>query len=150
MSLQVAPASIFASNDPSTTQLLDKLFQFVHCHIFTYQLAAHDYIRDDRGVFVDPDLAITLWTSAKLLAEGIHITPDVISYCHDQHFPLPSRLLTYNYARGPNPLLGGIQLPARSNSRGKGMPRGGETGYPMDCFHSSGTDAFTGNALQRT
>lgn len=106
MSLQVAPASIFASNDPSTTQLLDKLFQFVHCHIFTYQLAAHDYIRDDRGVFVDPDLAITLWTSAKLLAEGVHITPDVISYCHDQHFPLPSRLLTYNYARGPNPLLG--------------------------------------------
>lgn len=57
-------------------------------------------------MFVDPDLAITLWTSAKLLAEGIHITPDVISYCHDQHFPLPSRLLTYNYARGPNPLLG--------------------------------------------
>lgn len=106
MSLQRAPTSIFTSNDPTTTQLLDKLFQFVHCHVFTYQLGAHNYIRDDRGIFIDPDLAITLWTSAKLLAEGVNITPDIISYCHDQHFPLPSRLLTYNYARGPNPLLG--------------------------------------------
>lgn len=106
MSLQVIHPSIFDTNNPSTTQLLDKLFQFVHCHIFTYQLGAHDYIRDDRGVFIDPDLAITMWTSAKLLAEGVNITPDIITYCHDQHFPLPSRLLTYNYARGPNPLLG--------------------------------------------
>lgn len=88
------------------TQLLAKLFQFVHCHIFTYQLGAHDYIRDNRGVFIDPDLAITMWTSAKLLEEGVNITPDIITYCHDQHFPLPSRRLTYNYARGPNPLLG--------------------------------------------
>lgn len=106
MSLQVAPTSIFATNDPSSTQFIDKLFQFIHCHIFTYHLSAHDYIRDDRGVFIDPDLAITMWTSAKLLAEGVNITPDVISYCHAQHYPLPSRLLTYNYARGPNPLLG--------------------------------------------
>lgn len=106
MSIQVVHPSIFDTNSPTTTQLLDKLFQFVHCHIFTYQLGAHDYIRDDRGIFINPDLAITLWTSAKLLAEGVNITPDVITYCHDQHFPLPSRLLTYNYARGPNPLLG--------------------------------------------
>lgn len=106
MSLDLARPSIFTTNDPSAAQLIDKLFQFVHCHIFTYQLGAHDYIRDDRGVFIDLDLAITMWTSAKLLAEGVNITPDVISYCHTQQFPLPSRLLTYNYARGPNPLLG--------------------------------------------
>lgn len=101
----MSQTSIFASGRPSTTRLLDRLFDFVQSHIFTYQFSAHNFIREEQGVRIDPDLAITLWTNARLLAEGINITPDVITYCNDHRLPLPPRVLTYNYATGYNPLL---------------------------------------------
>ena len=101
----MSQVSIFTAGRPSATRLLDRLFDFVQSHIFTYKFSAHDFIHENHGVRIDPDLAITLWTNARLLAEGVNITPDVITYCNDHRLPLPPRVLTYNYTTGYNPLV---------------------------------------------